>query len=211
MWDRGQLAITHPIENVSDQVTNQRSAENLGGVSAWIDYIDERIRGNQQAEQGCYESGDRGPANPSRQAPAQDSGSGQRNGEHGEVRKSVVGDGGVGEDLEGLLRVHAYVSQQQDEQDQRARAGDGVRWRTEAGMKAAKPAGNELVPTGGGKALTSLAKVKIGQVHLPFGNNVNGQHTLPFKPGIRIIHTKRHRLSCVIYRFTEILPFKLRL
>src|ERR1700753_575666 len=40
--------------------------------------------------------------------------------------------------------------------------------------------GRKPAQSGEGKSLASLVKIKVSQVHLPFGRNVNGQHTLPF-------------------------------
>ncbi len=60
-----------------------------------------------------------------------------------------MGDGGVGQNLKGLLRVDADVREEEQKQDEDAGEDDGVVRRAEARVKASEPRGDEVVPAGG--------------------------------------------------------------
>ena len=80
---------------------------------------------------------------------AQGAGADYGDGEHGYVGELVVGDGGVEEDLKGLLRVDADGGGEEQEEHEGAGEGDGVGGGAEAGVEAGEPGGDEGVPAGG--------------------------------------------------------------
>ena len=60
-----------------------------------------------------------------------------------------MGDGGVGEDLEGLLGVDADVGEKEQQKDERAGEDDGVDRCAVARVEAGEPGGDEVIPAGG--------------------------------------------------------------
>ena len=79
---------------------------------------------------------------------AQGAGADYGDGEHGYVGELIVSDGGVEEDLEGLLRVDADRGCEEQDEHEAAGEGDGVGGSAEAGVEAGEPSGDEGVPAG---------------------------------------------------------------
>src|SRR5580700_7708336 len=124
------------VEGVADDVADEGGADDLCGVGASVDDVDEGVGGDKQTEECGDEAGDGGPANPPGERCAEGFGSDERNREHREVSDLVVGDRGVGESLEGLLRADADVAKEEEEKDERAGEDDGVRGGAMAWVKA---------------------------------------------------------------------------
>jgi hypothetical protein len=136
------------VEEIAEGVAEEGGAEDFGCVGAGVDDVDEWIGGDEEAEERGAEAGDGGPAEPAGEGCAESGGSDEWDGEHGEVGEFVLSDGGVGEDLEGLLRVDAYVCEEEEEQDEGAGEGDRVDGGAVAGVKTGEPGGDEVVPAG---------------------------------------------------------------
>src|ERR1700728_1777413 len=140
----GRATVASAVEGVADDVADKRGADDLGGVGAGVDDVDEGIGGDQQTEEGGDEAGDGGPANPAWEGGAEAAGSDEWNGEHGEVSDLVVGDAGVGEGLKGFLRSDSYVAEEEKQQDERTGEDDGVRRGAVARVKAGEPCRDEV-------------------------------------------------------------------
>ena len=145
---RGRGAtVAGAVEGVANDVADKGGAEDLGCVGAGIDDVDEGIGGDQQAEERGAETRQGRPADPAGQFRAEGPGSDERDSEHGEVGDLVVGDGGVLEDMEGLLRVDADVPEDEQKQNERAGEDRGVDGSAIAWVEAGEPGGDEVRPS----------------------------------------------------------------
>ena len=142
-------AVADAVESEADNVAEKGSAEDLGGIRARIDDIDEGIGGDDEAEERGAQAHDGGPAKPAGKPVAECRCPDEWDGEHRDVGELVVRDGSIGEDLECLLRMDADVCQEEKNQHQDTGETDGVDRGAVARMQACEPRGDEVVPTGG--------------------------------------------------------------
>ena len=138
--------------------------------------------GDDEAEECGGEAKSRGEAEPARETMAERGRGKDRDGEHGHVGESVVGDRGDDHELECLLNASVERSGKQDGEDEQRGEEDGVGGSFAAGMDACEPVGEQVIPSGGEGEPTGSGEDEAGgadEAKLERGDGGDGKEIAP--------------------------------